>query len=93
MAAVSGVIVLAGGEMSVEEAAGRLACYPARTPANYDLPRCRPGPVTAEEIKRTRTINSRISNNEGAWFREVSHTSDWSAIPANARLADATPKW
>lgn len=83
------MIFLADRQMTVQDAVDHLKSYPSKTPKRYDLPPCALGPVTHEEIVRTRAVSSRISKAEGEWFQEVSQAWDWTAIPQDASLIDA----
>ncbi|MFE5290842.1 DUF6308 family protein [Isoptericola sp. NPDC056618] len=47
--------------------------------------------LTADEVTRTRTIASRISAAESAWFVERGRSAPWSEVPADANLGDADP--
>lgn len=82
-------IVIAGEPLGPNEALDRLARYPLRTPAVYDYPGPgAPTAVTAEEIKRTRRVSSRISAAEGDWFIALAGTAPWTASDADLRDAD-----
>lgn len=83
-------IVIAEVLLGLNEALDRLERYPPRTPSVYDYP----GPgassaVTAEEIRRTRKVSSRISAAEGDWFIALSRAAPWT--PSDADLRDADP--
>jgi hypothetical protein len=62
------MIVVAGRQLTMQEAVDSLTRYPRATPRRYDLPPCAPGPVTSPEIARTRALGSRISAEQGTWF-------------------------
>jgi hypothetical protein len=83
-------IVIAEKPLGLGEALTRLERYPGQTPAVYDYP----GPgelseVTADEIRRTRKVSSRISAAEGDWFITLARTAPWT--PADGDLRDADP--
>lgn len=86
------MIFVAGRPLSDDDAFERLHRYPRQTPRRYDLPPCQPGRITAQEIRRTRALASRISEAEGRWFQRRSVSWDWAAIPPEASLAKADPE-
>lgn len=64
--------------------------YPRKTPMAFDLVGAgEPANLTAEEVRRTRKISSRISNTELAFFVETAETAPW--IQSKVDLADADP--
>lgn len=85
------MIVVAGRKITDRQALARLAKYPPCTVRGYDLPRCHPGPVTFKEVKRTRVINSRISNAEAQSLIRCSRGWNWTLIPPTAALVNADP--
>jgi hypothetical protein len=89
-------LTIAGRLVPVETALETLAGYPAATTARYDLP----GPgdrhtLTADEVLRTRVINSRIGKRETEWFvSRAAEGTPW--VPTDAgspepALVDADP--
>lgn len=83
-------VVIAEQALGLDEALERLERYPARTPAIYDYPGPgEPSVITAEEIRRTRAVSSRISGVEGDWFIKLARTAPWT--PAGGGLQDADP--
>jgi hypothetical protein len=83
-------IVIAEEPLGLNEALDRLERYPPRTPAVYDYPGPGdPSAVTADEIRRTRKVSSRISAAEGDWFIALARTAPWT--PSDADLRDADP--
>ncbi|GBF17521.1 hypothetical protein Br6_04927 [Rhodococcus sp. Br-6] len=84
------LVVIAGNSLPLERALATLRAYSKRTLRKYDLP----GPgdagiLTAEEIRRTRAVSSRISEAELEWFLDRASTAPW--LPAHTDLADADP--
>jgi hypothetical protein len=83
-------INVAGHARSLQEAMDIMVRYPRKTPMAFDLVGAgEPANLTAEEVRRTRKISSRISNNELAFFIETAETAPW--IQSKADLADADP--
>lgn len=83
-------IAVAGQSHSLQEAIERLVRYPYRTPVAFDFPGSgEPGRLTAEEVRRTRKVRSRISNAEVDFFVEAGDTAPW--VDPRADLADADP--
>jgi hypothetical protein len=84
-------IVIAGKPLGLDEALERFEQYPSRTPAIYDYPGPgEPSVITADEIRRTRAVSSRISAAEGDWFIKLARTAPWT--PADSDLRDAGPE-
>lgn len=84
-----GLIVIASETLTIDAALKRLEKYPPATPARYDYP----GPgeastITADEIRRTRAVNSRISAAEGDWFISLARTAPWTWVDGDLRDAD-----
>jgi hypothetical protein len=83
-------IVIAGKPVGLDVALERLERYPSRTPTIYDYPAPGgPSVVTADEIRRTRAVSSRISHVEGDWFIRHASTAPWT--PPEGDLRDADP--
>lgn len=83
-------IRIGGQSKSLRDAFDRLVNYPAKTPAAFDfLGAGEPGLLTAEEVKRTRKVSSRISNAEVDFFVDAATTAPW--VEPYADLADAEP--
>lgn len=83
-------ITVAGRTRTLPEAFEVLLRYPRSTPPAFDF--VGPGlpeQLTPTEVKRTRKINSRISNLELAFFVETADTAPW--IDADSDLATADP--
>lgn len=84
-------ISVAGQTRGLKEALVRLINYPHKTPVVFDFPGPgEPGRLTADEVKRTRKVSSRISNAEVAYFVETAATAPW--VDPRADLADADPQ-
>lgn len=84
-------LTVAGTDFTLEQALDRFAAYPRKTPARFDYPpRGDYGTITLAEIKRTRSISSRISYLEGDYFVAAAASAPW--IQMNADLADADPE-
>lgn len=84
-------ISVAGQTCSLQEALVRLINYPPKTPVAFDFPGSgEPGRLTADEVKRTRKISSRISNAEVEFFVRTAATAPWG--DRRADLADADPQ-
>ena len=84
------LVVVAGETIGLDEALERLENYPPGTRAIYDYP----GPgeasaITADEIRRTRAVSSRISVAEGDWFISLARTAPWTRVDGDLR--DANP--
>ena len=84
------MVVVAGETVGLDEALERLENYPPGTRAIYDYP----GPgeasaITADEIRRTRAVSSRISVAEGDWFISLARTAPWTRVDGDLR--DANP--
>jgi hypothetical protein len=75
--------------MTIVDAVERLKRYPAATLRRYDLPGAgSPDVLTAEEVTRTRVVNSRISDLELRWFLAHAADAPWPAGDADLRAAD-----
>ncbi len=84
-------ITVAGHVRTLEDAMGVMERYPRKTPAAFDyLGAGEPGHLTAQEVIRTRKINSRISNKEVTFFVETAATAPW--VNPAADLGDADPE-
>lgn len=83
-------IVIAEKTLSTADALERLEQYPLRTPKIYDFPSPgEPSAITADEVARTRAVNSRISAVESDWFISLASTAPWT--PTDCDLRDADP--
>lgn len=86
----STVIVIAGRVRSISECVDELRQYPGRTIIRYDLPGPgHPTPLTRDEVARTRSVYSRISDHQLRWFVERTASAPWP--PADADLRRAEP--
>lgn len=88
-------IYIAGDALSPDDAFPLLRDrYPRRTLRRYDLPPCPEGPITPEQVTRTRAVNSRISDKERAWFvgRGLEWQEQTSHLAHDADLRDADPE-
>lgn len=84
------VIVIAGRERSISDCVNELRQYPGRTITGYDLPGPgHPTTLTRAEVARTRTVYSRISEQQLTWFVERATSAPWP--PADADLRRAEP--
>jgi hypothetical protein len=84
------VIVIAGRERSISDCVHELRRYPGRTITRYDLPGPgHPTTLTHAEVARTRTVYSRISEQQLSWFVERATSAPWP--PADADLRRAEP--
>lgn len=102
-AALVGPFWKSGGMQSQMTVAGKtiadpfaeLAEYGRRyhgTVARYDLGGSgSPAALTPDEVTCTRTIASRISNVERAWFVQLGESAPWGQVPAEAALVNADP--
>jgi hypothetical protein len=86
-------VVIAG--IDVPDPWGRLVSYASRYSATlirYDLAgQDDPCALSRDEVRRTRTIASRISNRELDWFVDRGQSAPWPAVDADAYLGDADP--
>jgi hypothetical protein len=83
-------ISVAGQTHSLQEALARLINYPRKTPVKFDFPGPgEPGLLTADEVRRTRNVSSRISEAEVDFFVETAATAPW--VDPRADLAVADP--
>jgi hypothetical protein len=83
-------ISVAGQTHSLQAALVRLTDYPHKTPVAFDFPGSgEQGRLTADEVKRTRKVSSRISNAEVAFFVETAVSAPW--VDPRTDLADANP--
>ena len=66
----------------------------ARTVREYDLAQadCPPNHACMQEVKRTRVIASRISNEQGTAMLRVLADAPWSRVPESAHLDQADPE-
>ena len=84
------VIVIAGRERSISDCVNELRQYPGRTITGYDLPGPgHPTTLTPAKVARTRTVYSRISEQQLTWFVERAMSAPWP--PADADLRRAEP--
>lgn len=82
-------VVIAEEILALDKALERLERYPSRTPAIYDYPGPgEPSVITADEIRRTRKVSSRISAVESDWFIKLARTAPWTAPDGDLRDAD-----
>lgn len=69
---------VAGQKYDVQGAFVRLINYPSKTPVAFDFPGSGDADrLTADEVKRTRAVKSRISNLELDFFVERGATAPW----------------
>jgi hypothetical protein len=81
---------VAGQTHSLQEVYARLVSYPRNTPVAFDyLGPGRPDILTAEEVRRTRKISSRISNAEVDFFVGAAVSAPW--VDPGLDLGDADP--
>ena len=93
-----------GAEMTAIQVAGHSVESPlavvgeyakdhARTLREYDFATadCPPNEVYMQEVKRTRVIASRISNEQGDAMIRMLADASWSGVPESAHLDQADP--
>lgn len=83
-------IVIAGRPLSLDQVLTILRAYSKRTLRKYDLPGAGdPTILTAEEVRRTRAVSSRINEAELEWFIDRGTEAPW--LAAVLDLADGDP--
>ncbi|MFZ1381936.1 MAG: DUF6308 family protein [Scrofimicrobium sp.] len=80
-------LILAGEEISFDDALQRIRCYPKRTLANYDRA-AKNGERVRDIIIRTRQLASRISDREADQLADCDKSAPWDAVPADMDLAN-----
>ncbi len=80
-------LILAGEEISFDDALQRIRCYPKRTLANYDRA-TKDGEPARDIIIRTRQLASRISDREADQLANCDESAPWEAVPADMDLAN-----
>lgn len=85
----SAEIVIAGRERSISDCVDELRQYPGRTITRYDLPGPgHPTTLTRDEVARTRSVYSRISEQQLDWFIERATNAPWPPPDADLRRAE-----